>query len=181
MYTFNLFFRNFQILTLLWRHNEHTGVSNHRRLNCLRYCLFRRRSKKTSKLRGAGLCEGNSPKTGEFPAQMSSNAENVSIWWRHHADLKYSLRNSWLAMLYWLTWPSSTIFQRTCTEIHFPCTFLTDGKCLPIWLCNLTVKVFTREQELWAWTEWGHVWRGKMSAARNTTRWKMSPCSNPIL
>ena len=22
--------------------------------------------------------------TGEFPAQMSSNAENVSIWWRHH-------------------------------------------------------------------------------------------------
>ena len=23
--------------------------------------------------------------TGEFPAQMASNAENVSIWWRHHA------------------------------------------------------------------------------------------------
>ena len=28
---------------------------------------------------------GNSPETGEFPAQMASNAENVSIWWRHHA------------------------------------------------------------------------------------------------
>ena len=28
---------------------------------------------------------GNSPLTGEFPAQMASNAENVSIWWRHHA------------------------------------------------------------------------------------------------
>ena len=25
-----------------------------------------------------------SPETGEFPAQMDSNAENVSIWWRHH-------------------------------------------------------------------------------------------------
>ena len=25
-----------------------------------------------------------SPATGEFPAQMASNAENVSIWWRHH-------------------------------------------------------------------------------------------------
>ena len=25
----------------------------------------------------------NSPVTGEFPAQRSSNAENVSIWWRH--------------------------------------------------------------------------------------------------
>ena len=22
--------------------------------------------------------------TGEIPAQMASNAENVSIWWRHH-------------------------------------------------------------------------------------------------
>ena len=37
-----------------------------------------------SKLRVTGLCEGNSPVTGEFPAQMASNAENVSIWWRHH-------------------------------------------------------------------------------------------------
>ena len=26
----------------------------------------------------------NSQVTGEFPAQMASNAENVSIWWRHH-------------------------------------------------------------------------------------------------
>ena len=40
---------------------------------------------KTSKLRVTGLCAGNSPATGEFPAQMASNAENVSIWWRHHA------------------------------------------------------------------------------------------------
>ena len=40
--------------------------------------------KKTSKLRVTGLCVGNSPGTGEFPAQMASNAENVSIWWRHH-------------------------------------------------------------------------------------------------
>ena len=27
---------------------------------------------------------GNSPVTGEFPSQRASNAENVSIWWRHH-------------------------------------------------------------------------------------------------
>ena len=46
--------------------------------------LIRRRSKKTSKIRVNGLCAGNSPQTGEFPAQMASNAENVSIWWRHH-------------------------------------------------------------------------------------------------
>ena len=41
-------------------------------------------SKKRPKLRVTGLCAGNSPVTGEFPAQMASNAENVSIWWRHH-------------------------------------------------------------------------------------------------
>ena len=36
-----------------------------------------------------GLCAGNSPETGEFPAQMVSNAENVSIWWRHHIKSSY--------------------------------------------------------------------------------------------
>ena len=70
--------------TLRWRHNDHTGVSNHQPHGCLPNRLFRRKSKKTSKLRVTGLCAGNSPGTGEFPAQMASNAENVSIWWRHH-------------------------------------------------------------------------------------------------
>ena len=27
---------------------------------------------------------GNSLEAGEFPAQMASNVEHVSIWWRHH-------------------------------------------------------------------------------------------------
>ena len=40
--------------------------------------------KETSKHRVTGLCAGNSPGAGEFPAQMASNAENVYIWWRHH-------------------------------------------------------------------------------------------------
>ena len=39
---------------------------------------------KTSKLQITGLCERNSLVPGEFPAKMASNAENVSIWWRHH-------------------------------------------------------------------------------------------------
>ena len=50
-----------------WRHNEPDGVSNHQSHDCLLNCLFRRRSKKTSKLRVTGLCEGNLPMTGEFP------------------------------------------------------------------------------------------------------------------
>ena len=44
------------------------------------------RSKKTLKLRVTGPCEGNSPVTGGFPAQSASNAETVSIWWRHQED-----------------------------------------------------------------------------------------------
>ena len=72
------------IYTVLWRHNDGDGVSNHQPHDCLLNCLFRRRPKKTSKLRVTGLYAGYSPGTGEFPAQMASNAENVSIWWRHH-------------------------------------------------------------------------------------------------
>ena len=67
------------IHSLKWRHNGHDGVSNHQPHQCLLNRLFRCRSKKTSKLRVTGLCAGNSPKIGEFPAQMASNAENVSI------------------------------------------------------------------------------------------------------
>ena len=76
-----------RIYALRWRHNGRDSVSNHQTHNCLLNSLFRRRSKKTSKLRVTGLCVGNSPGTGEFPAQMASNAENVSIWWHHHAHI----------------------------------------------------------------------------------------------
>ena len=85
--TFVLFVREmwiFHTLTLQWRYNGRDGVSNHQTHDCLLNRLFRRRSNKTSKLRVTGLCAGNSPATGEFPAQMASNAENIYIWWRHH-------------------------------------------------------------------------------------------------
>ena len=82
-------------MALIWRHNGHNGVSNHQPYDCLPNRLFRRRSKKTSKLRVTGLCAGNSPETGEFPAQMASNAENVSIWWCHHAPHREATRHLW--------------------------------------------------------------------------------------
>ena len=61
--------------SLLWRPNGRGGVPDHQPHDCLLNRLFRRRSKKTSKLRVTGLCAGNSPGIGEFPAQMASNAE----------------------------------------------------------------------------------------------------------
>ena len=69
-------------LSLQWRHNGCDSVSSHQPHDCLLNRLFRRRSKKTPKLRVTGLC-----------AQMASNAENVSIWWRHH-DWCYCWRTS---------------------------------------------------------------------------------------
>ena len=71
--------------TLQWRHNGRDGVSNHHPHHCLLNSLFR--SKITPKHRVTDLCAGNSPVTGEFPAQKASNAENVSIRWRHHEEL----------------------------------------------------------------------------------------------
>ena len=67
-------------LSLQWRHNGHNGISNRQPHDCLLNRLFGHRSKKTSKLHVTGLCVWNSPGTGEFPAQMASNAENVSTW-----------------------------------------------------------------------------------------------------
>ena len=99
--------RPFWMMLLQWRHKELDGVSNHQPHYCLLNRLFRRRSKKTPKLRVTGLCAGNSSVTGGFPAQRDRNAENVSIWWRHH-----------------VTWPtiigsydSQGIWEETCTTL----------------------------------------------------------------
>ena len=79
-----------KLQTLLWRRNGSDSISKLQPHDCLLSRLFGGRSKKTSKLRATGLCAGNSQGTGEFPAQMASYAENVSIWWRHH-DFKTTI------------------------------------------------------------------------------------------
>ena len=66
------------------------------------------------------LC-GNSPVTGEFPAQMASNAENFSIWWRHHVRGSVLFRDSWICSLprkhhadiFPLYWPSVWVKRQT--------------------------------------------------------------------
>ena len=65
------------------RHNQSKGVSNHQRPDCLLNGLFRRRSKNTK-------AHHHWPLWGEFTGDLwisitrASNAENISIWWRHH-------------------------------------------------------------------------------------------------
>ena len=75
-----------------WRHNWRDSVSNYQPHHCILNRSLRRSLKKTSKFRVNGICVGNSPGTAEFPAQMASNAENVSTWWRHHANYESLLR-----------------------------------------------------------------------------------------
>ena len=75
--------RSVHYISLQWCHNEHDGISNHKP-HCLHTCIFKRRSKETLKLHVTGLWAGNSPVTGEFHALRASNADNFSIWRRHH-------------------------------------------------------------------------------------------------
>ena len=81
--------------TLHWRHNGCDSVSNHQPHDCLLNCLFRRRSKKTSKLRVTGLC-GELSGDRWIPHTNGPQRGNVSIWWRHHG-----LRNRC-----WFVWPA---------------------------------------------------------------------------
>ena len=61
--------------------------------------------KKKPYLHITGLCEGNPPATGEFPAQRAGGAENVSIWWRHHDE-------HWLHLKYIAKWTHFFFFAQ---------------------------------------------------------------------
>ena len=73
---------------LQWCHNGHDRVSNHQPHDCLLNRLFRRRSKKTSKLRVTGLCVGpvNSPQKWPVTRKMFPfddvimHINNVGSW-----------------------------------------------------------------------------------------------------
>ena len=48
----------------------------------------------------------SSPVTADFPVQMASNAENVSIWWRHHV----------MSVLEWCSGAKCVQWICSCTE-----------------------------------------------------------------
>ena len=62
-----------------WSHNGCNSISIHRHLHYLLNRLFRRRSKKTSKLCVTALCLGNPPVTDGFPSQRARNVENFQF------------------------------------------------------------------------------------------------------
>ena len=87
------------VISLNWRHNGRDGVSNHQPHHCLLDRLFRRRSKKKSNSASLAFVREF---TGDrsIPAQMASNAENVSIWLRHHVDKRWLYRGSFDTIFY---------------------------------------------------------------------------------
>ena len=115
--------------SLQWRHNGRDGVSNHQPQRYLLNRLFGRRSKKTSKLRVTGLCAGNSPGTGEFPSQMASNAENVSIWWRHHVAV---VSWTWLLITDGLSRYGISLKCLLPKSSAFECNNVTRFKCFAL-------------------------------------------------
>ena len=110
-------------MSLQWRHNGHGNVSNHQPHDYLLSPLFRRRSKKTSKLRVIGLCAGNSPGTDYsrhkwpvtrkmFPfddfimVKISWHKGNTVSWWPHHL-MEITIYGK--VILYWFG-PQVTLF-----------------------------------------------------------------------
>ena len=132
----------FHMETLLqWRHIGCDGVSSHQPHHCLLNCLFRRRSKKTSKLCVTVLCAGNSPETGEFPAQMASNAVKVSVWWRHHMVAKICSDELGLHWFKWwlvVCWASSNYLNLwTLQWRHNDHQGVSNHRCLECLLYSL--------------------------------------------
>ena len=70
-------------LPLQWRHNGHDGVSNHQPHDCLLSRLFRRRSKKKTKLRVTGLYV-------MFPFDDVIMSHYYSFWRVHRLPLDFS-------------------------------------------------------------------------------------------
>ena len=106
--------RQYWFDSLHWRHNEHDGVWNHQPYDCLLNCLFRGRTKKTSKLRVTGFCVVNSPvnsaqegpvrrKMFPFDDVIMWNAWVPSfeqLWTTQHVDTHCNFRDwTWLAFV----------------------------------------------------------------------------------
>ena len=124
--------------SLRWRHNGCDSVSNHQPHDCSLNRLFRRRSKKRSKVRVTGLCVGISPGSGEFPAQMASNAENVSIWWRHHVKSMTFFERPLYAI------GNNIILIAQCYTSSFYAVFCSG-------ICLMKTRKFYKLTQVWSW------------------------------
>ena len=101
------YFCHIIIITLLWRHNERDSVSNHQLHDYLLNRLFRRRSRKTSKLRVTGLCAGHSPKTGDYLIKTFMSVPLLlprNVWTCNAIIFQHIIKLFWTVWyMYWET------------------------------------------------------------------------------
>ena len=79
---------------------------NYQPCDCLLNSSFKAQIKENIKAPRHCLYAGNSPMTGEFPAQRDSDTENASIRWRHHVkyvhDYSLKVKPKELIFFFWL-------------------------------------------------------------------------------
>ena len=135
------------MISLQWRHNEHGGVSNHQPLDCLLNRLFSHRPRETSKLRVTGLCEGNSPVTGEFPHKgpvtrkmfpfdgviVYSDKISDTVWRIFHSDAQ------------WRHWTLSTLLQGMSSYLMATSHNRTNVKIPSLGFCSFRLNAISQE------------------------------------
>ena len=138
--------------SLQWRHNGHDGILNHWHLDCLINRLFRRRSKETTKFHVTGLCEGNSPVTGEFPAkgpvtQKMFPFDDMIMYWINYSETKFT----YLQIFLYLCRPkliTANLFHQiwylNCWLAGSGCKFITSNKLSNA--CLLSCEILLEQQ-----------------------------------
>ena len=84
--------------------------------------------------------------TGEFPAQMVSNTENISIWWRHH-DLRvnmYSLAMPLLPPIPYMIYLNHIMFHYEMSMLQLSIFCKQWPFYFVMSFCSLTFYVFPR-------------------------------------
>ena len=138
--TVHIFLRGI-IRSLQWGHNGRDEVSNHQPHDCLLNRLFRRRSKKTSKLRVTSLFAVNSSVTHEFPAQMASKKnfplDDVTMCSRLLTRILESIHTQYRGPVnspHKGQWRGALIFSLICVWINVWINNREAGDLGPLWL-----------------------------------------------
>ena len=118
---------------LQWRYNGHDSISNHQPHNCLFNHLFRRRSKKTSKLHVTGLCaipHTNGQLRGKCFHLMTSSCIGITVlkfkifhfWFQSYEDILHHKKIRFIQthddvkrkhfLWYWPLWGNSAITSK---------------------------------------------------------------------
>ena len=120
---------------------------------------------------GSGAGVGNSLVTGEFPAQRASNAENVSIWWRHHNKCPFCIADALLVYCQIIYIIIVTYFKTTrdlTTSGGNPRYNFLGGRNIktsqkPMFL-HIATRVCGRHWHTWTWKQWDSMFKSNKSS-----------------